>query len=65
MKIYSSLTLILILAGTLKLGAAAGPFNMFPIIGVYLEPSEYSQYPADKWSYVAASYIKYLEMAGA
>lgn len=37
---------------------------MKPIIGVYTEPSDYSGYPADKYAYIAASYIKYIEMAG-
>lgn len=39
--------------------------NLRPVIGVYTQPSSFSQYPASKYQYIAASYIKYLEMAGA
>jgi len=34
-------------------------------VGVFLEPSEYKAYPEAQYSYVAASYVKYVEMAGA
>lgn len=36
-----------------------------PIIGIVSIPSDYSQYPGDKFSYFYASYVKYLEQAGA
>lgn len=39
--------------------------NTRPIIGIYTEPSEYDEFPAKKYSYIAASYIKYVETAGA
>ena len=38
--------------------------NLYPIIGVYDQPSEYADYPPEKYSYIAASYVKYLESSG-
>lgn len=39
--------------------------NTNAVIGVFLEPSDYPGYPSSNTSYVAASYVKYIEMAGA
>ena len=39
--------------------------NERPVIGILTIPSEYDQYPANDWNYMAASYVKYLESAGA
>jgi len=36
-----------------------------PVIGVLTEPSNYDKYPREKYSYIASSYVKYLEEAGA
>src|SRR5689334_9777236 len=38
-----------------------------PVIGIMTIPSEYSDsdYPAEYWSYFAASYVKFLESGGA
>ncbi|EAR93075.3 class I glutamine amidotransferase (macronuclear) [Tetrahymena thermophila SB210] len=39
--------------------------NNKPIIGIYTQPSDYQLYPGSNYSYIAASYVKYLEGAGA
>jgi len=36
-----------------------------PIIGIVSIPSDYAQYPADSFSYIVGSYVKYLQQAGA
>ncbi|KAL4471799.1 hypothetical protein ABPG72_008817 [Tetrahymena utriculariae] len=45
--------------------ALAVSLNNSPIIGIYTQPSEYEQYPGSDYSYIAASYVKFLEGAGA
>ncbi|KAL4442600.1 hypothetical protein ABPG74_007002 [Tetrahymena malaccensis] len=39
--------------------------NNRPVIGIYTQPSEYEQYPGSEYAYIAASYVKFLEGAGA
>ena len=53
-----------LLACLLAIACALPPQN--PIIGVYTEDAEdFGQTPQAKQTYIAASYIKNLEMAGA
>ena len=41
-------------------------YNERPIIGVFAQPSDYpKQYPTENYSYIATSYIKFIESAGA
>lgn len=41
--------------------------NNSPVIGILTIPSDddYTQYPSSKYSYFAASYVKYVESSGA
>ena len=40
--------------------------NERPIIGVFAQPSDYPKlYPTDQYSYIASSYVKFIESAGA
>jgi hypothetical protein len=39
--------------------------NDRPIIGIMTLPSEYVEFPNDTYSYMAASYVKFVESAGA
>lgn len=36
-----------------------------PVVGVLTLPSSYEKYPREKYSYIASSYVKFLEEAGA
>jgi hypothetical protein len=36
-----------------------------PVIGIYAEPTKYTSYPPSRYSFIAASYAKYIESAGA
>jgi gamma-glutamyl hydrolase len=49
----------------LALAAHAASLNLKPVIGIYTEPSDYKGYPSSQYSYISASYVKYVEMAGA
>ena len=41
-------------------------YNERPLIGVFAQPSDFSkQYPTNNYSYIASSYIKFIESAGA
>ncbi|KAL4453960.1 hypothetical protein ABPG74_003843 [Tetrahymena malaccensis] len=40
-------------------------FNSRPFIGIYTAPSTYSKFPGLNYSYIAASYVKFVESAGA
>lgn len=45
---------------------ADAQYNQRPIIGVFAQPSDFPKhYPTDKFSYIASSYIKFVESAGA
>lgn len=39
--------------------------NNRPIIGILTLPSEYLEFPNNTYSYMAASYVKFIESAGA
>lgn len=39
--------------------------NTNPVIGILAIPSDYEWFPANNWNYMAASYVKYIESAGA
>ena len=39
--------------------------NNRPIIGIMTLPSEYVEFPNDTYSYIAASYVKFVESSGA
>lgn len=39
--------------------------NLAPVIGILAIPSEYTEYDPSEWNYLAASYPKYIEAAGA
>ena len=39
--------------------------NLNPVIGILTIPSEYDEYPVKDWNYMAASYVKNMESAGA
>lgn len=57
-------TLILVLA-IASVVLSQTQINNRPIIGIYTEPSEYDGYPPEHYSYIASSYVKYVEAAGA
>jgi gamma-glutamyl hydrolase len=39
--------------------------NDSPVIGIMTLPSEYNEYPSSDYAYLAASYVKFIESAGA
>jgi gamma-glutamyl hydrolase len=39
--------------------------NDRPIVGVFAYPSEFGTFPQEEYSYIAASYIKWVEQSGA
>lgn len=40
-------------------------FNERPIVGILAQPSAFAAHPPEKFNYIAASYIKFVEAAGA
>ncbi|KRX09916.1 hypothetical protein PPERSA_05308 [Pseudocohnilembus persalinus] len=58
------LQILLLLALSVTLTVS---INTTPYIGIWSQPSSYDDegYPSDEYSYIAASYVKYIEMAGA
>ncbi len=54
----------IILVFSIIIGSTTGK-NLNPVIGIYAEPSLIDGYPDTQYSYIAASYIKYIQMAGA
>ena len=56
---------LLVVLGLALIAQTYSQENTNVVIGVYLEPSDYPGYPSSNTSYVAASYVKYIEMAGA
>ena len=49
----------------LFVGSCYSQSSSKPLIGIIAIPSEYSEYPSDKWSYFASSYVKFIESGGA
>jgi hypothetical protein len=49
----------------LKIPAIPDSVNSLPIIGIFTEPPDYAEYPEGQYSYIAASYVKFIESAGA
>ncbi len=48
----------------LVLGVASAATNNWPIVGIVTQPSEYG-WPNQDQSYIAASYVKFVEASGA
>ena len=65
-KLAIALTVFLYAFATSGVGAqGSDETNLTPVIGILAKPSEYTQYPINDWNYLAASYVKYVEAAGA
>lgn len=65
-KLAIALTIFLFALASSGVGAqGSDKVNLTPVIGILAKPSEYDQYPMNDWNYMAASYVKYIESAGA
>ena len=60
-----SLTSLFLLAAVIYCASAQNAVNLEPVIGILAIPSDYSQYAEKSYNYMAASYVKYVESAGA
>ena len=64
-KLAIALTIFLFALASSGVEAQGDKVNLTPVIGILAKPSEYDQYPMNDWNYMAASYVKYIESAGA